>query len=126
MARGAALRDPYAIDLAGGNHCQRADRRPFFGRNSTVAAESRLTITAATGSESTVTWRHDRTEVAWPEETLPALDGVYLLRLDDQATPARLTFRRIPAEIQGVAAVAAWMAGHGCAGQALSLLNALP
>jgi len=126
IARGAALRDPYAIDLRGGAHCQSADRRPFFSRTATVGAGSRLTITAAVGSESTVIWRDAGRDAAWPAEDLPPLDGVYLLRLDDQPTPVRLVFRRIPAEVQGAAAVAAWMADHGCAGQALALLNALP
>ncbi len=126
MMRGAAIRDPYTIALTGGTHCQVADRRPFFSRSSALAADARLTITAATGSEAVLTWRAGRHETAWPTDELPALDGVYLLRLTDQPTPVRLIFRRVPADLQGVAAVAAWMAGHDCANQALALLNALP
>lgn len=123
VTRGTQVRDAFAIDLNGGAHCQVADKPPLFKR-AKAPGQARLTVTSALGAESDVVWTDGATDAAWPE-TMPLIDGTYLLRTDAKPAPVKLMVRQVPSPVQGPAAVAAWMADHGCAAQALALLATL-
>ena len=81
-----------------------------------------MKITAATGSESNLTWRSGAEQAAWPDD-LTFADGTYMLRREDRPQPIKLMILQIPASIEAPGAVAAWMADHGCQSQAMALIN---
>ncbi len=124
VTRGTAIRDPYAIELVGGTHCQVPSKQPYFVRGDTTGP-FQIVITAATGDESTVNWTPGSARASWPD-TLRFDAGTYLLRRPDRPDPVRLSVRRVPQSAQEPAAAAAWMADHGCSNQALALLKAMP
>ncbi len=123
VTRAADFGSPYAIPVAGGNHCQAAAEKPRFERE-VGTPEEHLTITAASGASVTLTWPEDEAELEWPAQ-LPFAAGTYKLQLDSRPKPATLTVQQVPAEIKAPAALAVWMAEHDCPAQAVRVLAGL-
>ena len=123
VTRAADFSSPYAITMGGGSHCQVASEKPRF-RREMGSPEEHLTVTAASGTSETQTWPEDEAELGWPAK-IPFAAGTYTLHLDTQLKPEALTVRLIPADVKGPAAIAVWMADHGCTAQALQLLAGL-
>ncbi|MEI6987159.1 MAG: hypothetical protein WCK65_13620 [Rhodospirillaceae bacterium] len=122
VTRGTHIRDPYAITKDGGSHCQVADRPPEFTRGMAIGSAS-VSITSAAGTESTVNWDDGSATAAWPPG-MPFIDGTYLLG-SGRTAPVKLIIRRMPSDVIGMAAQAAWMGEHGCRVQALALLDSI-
>ncbi len=123
VTRGVAIQDPYAINQTGGTHCQVAELPAIFKRGLALG-EAKIAITAASGAEASAVWSDGADTATWPSE-LPFAEGTYMLRVEQRPTPVKLVVHKMPTEVKGPAATAAWMADHGCKTQALAVLNAL-
>ncbi|MEI7606793.1 MAG: hypothetical protein WCJ64_05370 [Rhodospirillaceae bacterium] len=123
VTRAGDFSSPYTISVKGGSHCQVASEKPRFQRE-IGSPEEHLTITTASGASQTLTWPEDEAELGWPT-SVPFDAGSYTLHLNTQPDTGRLVVHLIPAEVKGSAALAVWMADHGCSAQALKLLASL-
>jgi hypothetical protein len=124
VTRGTDVFESHAVNPGGGVYCARANRAAVFQRGMSITA-TRLVITSANGAVTEVKWPESATEVPWPQEQ-PLRDGAtYLIEQEGKPKPGKLMVRRVPGDVEGEAAVAAWMAENGCSRQAMAVLKSI-
>lgn len=120
--------DPFAVVLgASGSHCVPAGQPLRLWRENTKRP-SLLTIRPGNGTvQDTIEalWPEGAATMPWPEDLAPAEGVTYLIRLDSDVSTTKVVLHRVPADLPSSAHRIAWMAEHGCARQALRLLEKL-
>jgi hypothetical protein len=103
-----------------GKLCVNANGQPWLWRSDVLDTNSRLTITnIAQNQTAVVFWQGGEPYVQWPYK-LPVIDGEkYLLDLDFAPRAVEVTLLRAPANLKGLAELAAWMQSVGCDRQAI-------
>ena len=114
---------PWTVDLnRSGDVC--ASTTEGIGLMRPKAATGRQVVLKRmeSGDKAEVTWPADREVTAWPEPVAVADGAIYLARVPDTASGARLVMHVMPAGLDSPGRQAAWMADQGCTQQARALL----
>lgn len=118
--------DIWGIDIArAGTYCLRADRPTMLWW---AAARSFDVVSLSRTDNNTdsveLRWQRGERALAWPKSLVPVDGATYVARFWADDSGERLTTITMP-PLETDAHRAAWMAEHGCTGQALKVLSAL-
>jgi hypothetical protein len=118
--------DLWGIDIArAGSYCLRRDVPAFLWWDAARAgAIVNLSDDSDRSRGARIRWPSAKRQLAWPDALTLADGAVYVARFRSGDEGERLMVRFMP-DLSSDAHRIAWMAEHGCTGQALKVLNAL-
>lgn len=118
--------DPWMMDVVkAGPHCVRAGATPQLWRGDPSRTDILTLKLQPSGPKVSVDWSAGNDGLDWPSG-LPLADGrQYLVSLSSRISATRLVVRLVPSGLPSEAHRAAWMADHGCVGQARALVATL-
>jgi len=121
---GAAVADPWTIDVtAAGHWCVAADRAVTLSRGAQSSFDSITIETKPSGAKMDVPWPTGQATLQWPA-SVPTKDGAtYELRMGTSTTSIALHMLNQKGATAGQ--IALWMAEQGCQRQASAMIDSL-